>query len=102
MIGVARSTLCYELQPPQKDAPVMAAMRQLSAQCPRFGYRRIHDVLRPAYPEINHKRIYRLYSEAGLAVRRRRNVKRPSNERQPLLPASAINEVWSMDFVRKA
>jgi putative transposase len=65
----------------------------------RFGYRRIHDVLRPAYPDINHKRIYRLYAQAGLAVRKRRKVKWPSNERQPLLPASAINEVWSMDFV---
>jgi putative transposase len=65
----------------------------------RFGYRRIHDVLRSAYPEINHKRIYRLYAQAGLAVRKRRKVKRPSNERQPLLPASSINEVWSMDFV---
>ena len=65
----------------------------------RFGYRRIHDVLRPAYPGVNHKRIYRLYAEAGLAVRKRRKAKRPSNERQPLLPAATINETWSMDFV---
>jgi putative transposase len=65
----------------------------------RFGYRRIHDLLRPAYPEINHKRVYRLYTAADLTVRKRRKAKRPSNERQPLLAASALNEVWSMDFV---
>ncbi len=65
----------------------------------RFGYRRIHDLLRPAYPQINHKRVYRLYTEAQLTVRKRRKAKRPSNERQPLRPAQTINEVWSMDFV---
>jgi putative transposase len=65
----------------------------------RFGYRRIHDLLRPAYPRINHKRVYRLYTEAQLTVRKRRKAKRPSNERQPLRPATTINEVWSMDFV---
>ena len=65
----------------------------------RFGYRRIHDLLRPAYPAINHKRIYRLYTEAQLTVRKRRKAKRPSGERQPLAPARAINEAWSMDFV---
>jgi putative transposase len=65
----------------------------------RFGYRRIHDLLRPAYPRINHKRVYRLYSAAQLTVRKRRKAKRPCSERQPLRPAHTINEVWSMDFV---
>ena len=65
----------------------------------RFGYRRLHDLLRPAYPHINHKRVYRLYTEAQLTVRKRRKAKRPSGERQPLRPAQTINEVWSMDFV---
>lgn len=58
----------------------------------RLGYRRIHDVLRPAFPDVNHKRIYRIYTEADLAVRRRRKVKRPSSAPQPLLPATTINE----------
>jgi putative transposase len=49
----------------------------------RFGYRRIHGVLRPAYPGVNHKRIYRLYAAAHLAVRKRRKAKRPSAERRP-------------------
>ena len=65
----------------------------------RFGYRRIHDLLRPEYPALNHKRVYRLYSEANLAVRRRKKVRRPASERVPLQIAQDVNQVWSMDFV---
>ncbi|WP_435370771.1 IS3 family transposase [Hydrogenophaga intermedia] len=65
----------------------------------RFGYRRIHDLLRPQFPGVNHKRVYRLYRQANLAVRRRKKSKRPINERVPLQLARTVNEVWSMDFV---
>ena len=40
----------------------------------RFGYRRIHDLLRPDFPGVNHKKVYRLYSAANLAVRKRKKV----------------------------
>lgn len=49
----------------------------------RFGYRRLHDLLRPEFPAVNHKKVYRLYREANLSVRRRRKIKRPSMERRP-------------------
>ena len=65
----------------------------------RFGYRRIHDLLRPQFPGVNHKRVYRLYRQADLAVRRRKKAKRLINERVPLQLARTVNEVWSMDFV---
>ena len=65
----------------------------------RFGYRRIHDLLRPDFPGVNHKRVYRLYSEVNLAVRRRKKLKLPASERVPLQPVQGVNEVWSMDFV---
>ena len=48
---------------------------------------------------VNHKRVYRLYKNANLAVRRRKKVKRPPNERVPLQIARKVNDVWSMDFV---
>ncbi len=38
----------------------------------RFGYRCIHDLLRPEFPKVNHKRVYRLYCAAKLAVRKRK------------------------------
>ena len=65
----------------------------------RFGYRRVHDLLRPDFPGVNHKRVYRLYRNANLAVRKRKKVRRASNERVPLNLAAKVNEVWSMDFV---
>ncbi len=65
----------------------------------RFGYRRVHDLLRPEFPGVNHKRVYRLYCAANLAVRKRKKVKRPVAERTPLNIATKVNEVWSMDFV---
>ena len=65
----------------------------------RFGYRRIHDLLRQEFPGVNHKRVYRLYKNANLVVRRRKKVKRPPNERLPLQIARKVNDVWSMDFV---
>jgi putative transposase len=43
--------------------------------------------------------VYRLYSAANLAVRKRKKVKRPACERVPLQLARTVNEVWSMDFV---
>ena len=47
----------------------------------RFGYRRVHDLLRVDFPGVNHKRVYRLHSDANLAVRKRKKVRRP-----PALP----------------
>ncbi len=48
---------------------------------------------------MNHKRVYRLYKNANLAVRRRKKVKPPLNERVPIQIARKVNVVWSMDFV---
>ena len=48
---------------------------------------------------MNHKRVYRLYSAANLAVRKRKKVRLPASERVPLQLARAVSDVWSMDFV---
>lgn len=53
-----------------------------------FGYRRLHDLIRPEFVPVNHKRIERMYREAHLAVHRRRKAKRPRSERQPLQAAT--------------
>jgi putative transposase len=89
----------------RNPAPESALNQQLSAQIieiahtrPRAGYRMIHDLLRLDNPGINHKRIYRLYSEAGLAVRRKVKAKL-YGERVPLIRAETVNQTWSMDFV---
>ena len=91
---------------PPGQAPATQALSariiELAQARRRFGYRRLHDLLRLEYPNVNHKKVYRLYREANLAVRRRKKIRRPPGERQPLSLATAPNAVWSMDFVSDA
>jgi putative transposase len=99
LVGLSRDSYRH---PPEADA----ATRELAGRIVeiaharrRFGYRRIHDLLRPQFPGVNHKRVWRLYAAANLAVRKRKKVRRPPAERVPLQLARSVNEVWSMDFV---
>ena len=67
---------------------------------PRFGYERIHIVLRREGWQVNHKRVRRLYRLEGLQVRmRKRRRKRLSLHRGPAPRPTAASERWSMDFV---
>ncbi len=86
-------------EPPPATQALSARLVELAQARRRFGYRRLHDLLRPEFPKVNHKKIYRLYREAKLAVRRRKKVKFPAAQRQKLQPAQYPNEVISMDFV---
>ena len=72
LAGIARSTLAYELRQPAKDEPVIAAMRRLSAQYPRYGYRRIRIFLRREGMLMSPACAERLWREAGLRLPRRR------------------------------
>jgi putative transposase len=66
----------------------------------RYGYRRLHILLRREGWEINHKRTYRLYREEGLALKRKRPKRhRSATERVARPAASEPNERWCMDFV---
>ena len=99
LLSVARSTLGYESRLAAKDAPVLAAMRELSAQYPRFGYRRIHVFLGRRGHEMSTDRAHRLWRQEGLQVPRKRPRRRLSTGRpRPLLP-ERINHVWTYDFV---
>jgi putative transposase len=74
-------------------------LRELAAVRVRYGYRRLHVLLRREGWQINVKRVYRLYRLEGLAVRSKIRKKRASALRPLLPPAQAPNEQWSMDFM---
>lgn len=74
-------------------------LRDLAANRVRFGYRRLTVLLRREGWKVNAKRIYRLYTEDGLAVRTKVRKKIARRQRVPLLRASRPNERLSMDFV---
>lgn len=99
LIGLFRDSYRHPPEPDAQTVALSAAIIDLAQTRRRFGYRRIHDLLRPKFPQGNHKRVYRRYSAANLAVRKRKKAKRPASERVPLQIAQGVNEVWRMDFV---
>ena len=99
LVGLTRDSYRHPPVPDQMTVALGAAIIDIAQARRHFGYRRIHDLLRPEFPQVNHKRVYRLYSAADLAVRKRKKTKRPVSERVPLQIAQSVNEVWSMDFV---
>jgi putative transposase len=96
---VARSTMGYESALVKRDAPVIGAMRELAAQYPRFGYRRIQVFLARRGLVMSADRAYRLWKNAGLQVPRRRPRRRVATGRPRPLPATGANQVWAYDFV---
>ncbi len=98
LIGLDRSTLRYQRKRPD-DATVRQRLRELAAERRRFGYRRLGWMLAREGHAMNHKKLYRLYHEERLMVRRRRGRKRALGTRAPMTLPYAINQRWSLDFV---
>jgi len=99
LMSVARSALHYESKLAVRDAPVLAAMSILSAQYPRYGYRRIQIFLGRQGHEMSADRAWRLWRLAGLQVPRKRARRRVSVRRPRPQPATAARHVWAYDFV---
>jgi putative transposase len=74
-------------------------LRELAASRVRFGYRRLTVLLRREGWAVNAKRIYRLYTEDGLAVRTKVRKKMARRTRVPAQAATRPNQKWSMDFI---
>jgi putative transposase len=99
LLAVSRSTLGYYSRIAAKDAPIKAAMRELSGQYPRFGYRRIQVFLERRGWPMSADRAYRIWSSAGLQVPKKRPRRRIACSRPRPVPATAENRVWAYDFV---
>ena len=97
-VRFARSTIQYRTRRGD-DGALRARLRALAADRPRWGYKRLHVLLGREGWQVNRKRVFRLYREEGLAVRRRAR-KRVSVARVPIVAPTRANERWSMDFVR--
>ena len=99
LLGVPRSTMSYRLRQPGKDAPALAAMRRLSAQYPRYGYRRIRIFLRREGLAMGIHRARRVWRQAELGLPRKRPRRRLAASRPRPRPPRAPNYVWAYDFV---
>ena len=101
LVGLSRDTYRHVSQTSALNVELREKIVQTAHERRRWGYRMIHDVLRPQYPDINHKRVYRIYTVEGLSIRKRKKAKR-IGVRVPLVAAMALNQTWSMDFVSDA
>jgi putative transposase len=98
-MSVARSTLNYQSRLVQRDAPVVAAMCELAAQYPRYGYRRIQVFLERRGHAMSADRAHRLWRQHGLQVPRKRPRRRIASGRARPLPATGAGYMWAYDFV---
>jgi putative transposase len=93
-----RSTVRYRSRA-RDQTPIRMRLRDLAATRVRYGYRRLHVLLRREGWKVNHKRIWRLYKEDALEVRTKKRRKRVSALRVVLPAATSPNQRWSMDFM---
>jgi putative transposase len=99
LLRTARSGLRHESKRAKADAPVVAQMRELAAQYPRYGYRMIQLLLAKQGTKMSPDRAYRLWRFAGLQVPRKRPRRRLASKRPRPTPALGPNHVWAIDFV---
>lgn len=98
LIGISRSLYRYESKR-SDDAPLKERLTELAGQKRRYGYRRLHVLLRREGWLLNWKRTYRVYREAGLMVRRRKRKRIVGIARLQKVMTTGPNQSWSMDFV---
>lgn len=97
--AVQRSSFRYRSVKPDQ-APLRRRLRELAATKVHAGYLQLHVYLRREGWKINKKRVYRLYVEEGLSLRKKRPKRRRSAARRVERPQPAApNEIWAMDFM---
>jgi putative transposase len=98
VLGVDRTSVRYRPTRPA-DTALRERLRALAQERRRFGYRRLHVLLRREGHAVNRKRVQRLYREEKLTVRRRGGRKRAMGTRRPIEVPLQANQRWSLDFV---
>jgi putative transposase len=99
LLSVARSSVGYESKLVQRDAPAVAVMRELAAQYPRYGYRRIQVFMGRRGHAMSADRTHRLWRLHRLQVPVKKPRRRVASRRPRPLPATAMGHVWAYDFV---
>ncbi len=99
LIRIDRSSCRYRPRP-RGDGEVRKRLLELAAERPRFGYRRLHVLLRREGILVNHKKVQRLYREESLSIRRKKRKRVAQVPREPKPIPTRVNERWSMDFMQ--
>ena len=99
LIGISQNSKRYIPADNGEDKMIIERLVALSARWKRYGYRRLHVMLQREGIQINHKKTYRLYKAAGLALKKRSKKKNYEKRGMPERAIAQPNVRWSMDFV---
>jgi len=97
-VHLSTSTKRYHKRP-TKDEPVITTLQDLVARHPAIGFWQCYYRIRRRGIDWNHKRVYRVYTLMKLNIRRRTRRRLPARVKQALFRPTAMNEVWSVDFM---
>jgi putative transposase len=98
LASLARSSLRYRAQP-DRNLTLRTRLKELAEERRRFGYRRLHVLLKREGWTVNHKRVQRLYREESLSLRGRHRKRMRSRARVVLAIPERPHQHWAMDFV---
>jgi len=99
LIFLARSTCQYRIRR-EPDEEFENQVKELAFAHPRYGYRRVHALLKRGGQKVNRKRVVRVWQKFDLQVPRAKKTRKRVRQPQPMMPrASRPNEVWTYDFV---
>lgn len=96
-MSLQRCSFVYQSR--RDDTALRQRLYELAQERLRFGYVRLHVLLRREGWEVNRKRVYRLYREADLKLRVKKRKRITSNLRGQPEPAATVDQLWTMDFV---
>jgi putative transposase len=94
MPGDEEAVASYRNRSQRTDEPLRSQLAELAREKPRFGCRRLHVLLGRTGERVNHKRVHRVYREAGLMIRRKHCVR----EGKPLLARTSANQEWALSL----
>lgn len=100
LAGMAASSYRYQTRDPARDEALKARLTALAQKYPRFGSPRLCVLVRREQIH-NHKRVERIYREAGSSLRRKKR-KRWMRQHAPAVAVQAVNQEWALDFVTDA
>lgn len=97
MLSLSRSVYLYQPDA-RRDEPVILVLTELAERYPRYGFKKLFQVLRRQGNVWNHKRVHRIYCLLKLNFRRKGKQRLPVRNPAPLATPEALNQSWSIDF----
>ena len=101
MLSLSRTVYLYQPDT-RRDEPVVQALTEAAERYPRYGFKKLFQVLRRQGNSWNHKRVHRIYCLLKLNFRRKGKQRLPVRNPAPLATPEALNQSWSVDFMHDA